>query len=171
MKRWLPHIGIAIGVAIAIYALFFSSSDEDLIRAKLEQLEDAVAVTSGGTNLVLRAAHIKKEFSEIFVKEVTFQIPELSQAKGGRRELVGLAANAPRLYATVSVDLDGLAIEIDDAGVSAVAFGDATVSGTRHGVGPQQDTRTISLRFDKIDGDWLMVSLSVSPPREAPVLE
>jgi hypothetical protein len=166
MKRWLPHIGIAVGLLIAVYALFFSESDEDRIRGRLEQLEDAVAVTAGDTNLVLRAARVNAEFAEIFVKDVGFEIPELSSAAGGRAELVGLAANAPQLYATASVDLGGLAIEIDDQGMTAVAFGEATVRGTRHSGDPEGDSRTVSLRFDQIDGEWQVVSLSVSPPRQ-----
>ena len=64
VKRWLPHIGIVAGLCLAIYALFFSSSDEDEIRALLEHLEDAVAVRKGNTNIVVRAAHVRKEFSE-----------------------------------------------------------------------------------------------------------
>ena len=171
MKRWLPHIGIAVGLLIAVYALFFSSSDEDLIRARLDQIEDAVKVSGDGTNLVLRAARVKKEFSEIFVKEVSFEIPELSSSGGARQELVALAASAPRLYSTATVDLGGLAVEIDDAGMSAVAFGEATIRGTQLSGEPQRDSRTVSLRFDKIDGDWRVVSLSVSPRRDGVPVE
>jgi len=162
MKRWLPHIGIAIGVAIAIYAFFYSSTDEDLIREKLEQLQEAVAVRSGDTNMVVRAARIRKEFSEVFVKQVSFQIPELTQAGGGRNELAGLAAQAPRIYATATVDLAGLAVDVDDVGMTAGAHGEATMTATRHSGELQRDTRTVLLRFDKIEGDWRIVSVSVS---------
>ena len=167
MKRWLPHIGIALGVAIAIYALFFGSSDEDLIRAQLERLEDAVAVSDGGGNLVVRAAHVKKEFAEIFVKEVTFEVPELTTEESGRRALVALGASAPRLFRTATVDLDDLSIDVDEPGLTALAQGSATLTATRHSGEPDRDQRTVSLRFDKIDGEWRCVSLSVSQ-RNAP---
>ncbi|MBW2455341.1 MAG: hypothetical protein JRI68_12555 [Deltaproteobacteria bacterium] len=163
MRRWLPHIGIVAGLCLAIYALFFGSSDEDEIRELLERLEEAVAVREGNTNILVRAAHVKKEFSEIFIKEVTFQIPELSRSPKGRQELAGLAANAPRLWATATVDLGGLSVEVDDAGVSGVAYGKATLTATRLGGQLERDDRTVSLRLDKVDGDWLIVHVSVSP--------
>ena len=162
MKRWLPHIGIALGVLLAVYALFFSSSDEDLIREQLERLERAVEVTEGGQNIVIRAAHVKKEFAEIFVKEVTFEVPDLTTEESGRRALVGLAASAPRLFATASVDLDALSIDVDEQGLTAVAQGQATLTGTRLSGELTRDLRTVSLRFDKIDDAWLCVSLTVS---------
>lgn len=163
MKRWLPHAGIVLGVMIAIYALFFSSSDEDLIREQLERLEDAVAV-SDGANIVVRTAHVRKELSEIFIKDVSFEIPDLTTDEEGRRGLVALAASAPRLFRTATVDLDGLSIDVDDQGLSGVAQGMARLTGTRQTGELERDERMVSLRFDKIEGDWLVVSVSVGGP-------
>jgi hypothetical protein len=162
MRRWLPHIGIVAGVCLALYALFFSLSDEDEIRDLLEQLEDAIAVRDGNTNIVVRAAHVRNQFSEIFIKDVSFRIPELTQAPSGRKELVGLAANAPRIYRTVSVNLSGLSVKVDDAAISAVAFGQATLTASRHSGQLERDDRTVSLRLDKIEGEWRIVGVSVS---------
>ncbi len=167
MKRWLPHIGIVLGISIAVYALFFSDSEEDLIRARLEQLEVATKVKSSGGNLVIRAARVRKAFSEIFIKDVSFQIPELSSIGSGRNKLVALAANAPRRYQSAAIDLDGLEIKIDEPQTSAIAFGEATLSATRRGGQLERDTRTVSLRLDKIDGEWRIVSVSVSA-KDAP---
>jgi hypothetical protein len=162
MKRWLPHIGIVLGIAIAVYALFFSSSDEDIIRDKLAQLEQAVRVSGGDTNVVIRAAKVRKEFSEIFETQVTIEIPELTSVTSGRTELVQLAASTPQLYRTASVDLGGLSVDVDQAGTSAVAYGEAVLTGTAQSGELRRDERTVSLRFDKIEGDWLIVQLSVS---------
>ncbi len=163
MKRYLPHLGIALGVAIAVYALFFSESDEDRIRDVLDRLTDAIAVTPEDQNMVLRAAHIKGEFADIFTKEVSFAIPELNQAAGGKRvELVGLAAKAPQLWSDARVDLSGLSIRVDEAGLSAVAVGDAQLDAIRRGGQIERDTRKVSISLDKIDGDWRIVSLTVS---------
>jgi hypothetical protein len=162
MKRWLPHIGIVLGVCIAVYALFFSDSEEDLIRGRLDLLEESIQVTPQDSNVVFRLARIKKQFAEIFNKQVSFEIPELTSLSQSRRELVNLAANAPRLYTTASVDLGGLTIDIDTSKTSAVAYGEATLTATRAGGGLERDTRTVSLRFDKIEGEWRVVSLSVS---------
>jgi len=172
-KRWLPHLGVVVGVCIAVYALFFSSGDEDLIRGKLDSLEEAIAVTPNETNIVVRAARIKGAFAEILAKEVSYEIPELAGANrsSGRRALASLAANAPRLWNTASVDLGPLAIEVDDEGMSAVAFGEVTLTATRQSGQLERDNRTVSMRFDKIDGEWLIVSLSVSAKEGSPPVE
>lgn len=163
LKRFLPHLGVVLGVAIAVYALFFSSSEEDLIRGKLDQLEEAIKVTPAETNLVVRAARVNGAFKEIFDPQVSYDVPELTNAtEGGRSALAKLAASAPQLWREASVDLDPLAIEVDEAGMSAVASGDATLTATRQSGELDRDTRTVSIRFDKIDGEWLVVSLSVS---------
>ena len=161
MKRYLPHLGVVIGIAIAVYALFFSDSEEDRIRAKLDQLEDAARVSDANTNIVVRTARVKKEFAEVFDKDVRFEIPELTSDESGRDVLVGLAAQAPRMYQTVSVDLGGLDITVDEAGLTAIAQGPATLTGTRGGQ-LERDDRTVSLSFDKIEGDWKVVMVSVS---------
>ena len=162
MKRWLPHVGIALGICIALYALFFSDSDEDVIRGRLELLEESIEVTPQDSNVVFRVARIKKQFEEIFVKQVSFEIPELTNLSQSRQELVNLAANAPRMYTTASVDLMSLTIDIDSSKTSAVAYGEATLTATRHGAGLERDTRTVSFRFDKVEGEWRVVSVSVS---------
>jgi hypothetical protein len=163
MRRWLPWAGLAAGLGIATYGFFFAGSEEDKVRAVLDQLEDAVAVKEDEKNLLLRAAHVKGEFSEIFDKDVHFEVPELTETVSGRASLVELAAAAPQMWRTATVDLDGLAIEIDEAKTSAVASGDATLTATRQSGDLERDRRTVSLRLDKIEGDWRIVSLSVSP--------
>jgi phosphoribosylformylglycinamidine synthase len=164
MRRWLPHIGVVLGLTIAIYALFFAESDEDKIRARLDQLEDAIRVTADDTNVLVRTAHVKKEFSEIFVKEVSIEISELTDVRAGRDELVALAGNAPQIYRTASVDLDGLTINIDESKTSALAYGDVTLLATLQSGEVKRDTRTVSMRIDKIDGEWVIVALGVSFP-------
>jgi hypothetical protein len=162
MKKYLPHLGIVIGVAIAVYALFLSESDEDRIRALLEKLEDAVAVSPDDTNVVVRAARVKNLFGEIFDKEVGYQIPELDAVSRGRAELGAVASKAPELWRSASVDLDALVITVDNTGMSAVAVGPASLNATRQNGQLENDTRTVSMTFDKIEGEWRVVRLSVS---------
>ena len=168
MRRWLPHIGVAFGLSLAGYALFFGSTDEDKIRALLDDLEVAVQVNESETNLIIRGSRIKKAFSTIFTKDITFQIPDLNSGGGKRKELVMLAAQAPRLYRTAVVDLDGLNIKIDQSASSATAFGDANLIGVRQGGQSERDQRTVSLRLDKIDGDWRIIRMDVSGRGGAP---
>lgn len=162
MRRYLPLLGIALGLAIAIYALFFSESDEDEIRALLERLEVAARVSSDDTNLVVRAARIKGEFAEIFTKEVTFDIPELSSMNAGRAELTGLAAKAPQLWQTATIDLDDLNIAVNDEALGAVAVGNAVLDATRLNGQLERDDRKVSISLEKIEGKWQIVAVTVS---------
>lgn len=167
MKRYLPHFGIVLGVAIAVYALFFSETDEEKIQALLERFEDAVAVTPDDTNLVLRAARVKKELSEIFTQEVSFDIPELSSVSSGRDEFIGLAAKAPQIWRAGEIDLSALSITVDEAGVAAVAVGDARLNATRQDGQIQRDARKVSISLEKIEGAWKIVALTVSAKDDA----
>ena len=163
MRRWLPHIGIVLGIAIAVYALFFAETAEDRIRAQLDALETAIGVPEQ-ENPVLRAARVKKAFDGLMVEEIHFEIPELVDQETGRGELVRLATIAPRLYQSARVDLDGLRIDVDKSESSAMAHGDAVLTGVRRTGEPQRDTRKVALRFDKVNDEWLIASISVSLP-------
>jgi hypothetical protein len=162
MKRYVPYVAVAVGLLVVVYALFFGSSDEDEIRERLALLEETVEVRATQENIVLRAARIKDAFSEVFVKEVSIEIPELTNVRTGRAELVGLATQAPNWYRTANADLGGLRVDVDDAGLSALVSGPVTLQGTRLTGEPLRDERTVSIRCDKIDGEWRIVSLSVS---------
>lgn len=162
MKRWLPHIGIVAGILIAVYAIFFTTSDEDRIRELLDRLETAVAVKEGTTNPVVRHAALKKAFRTIFTKKVSFEIPELTHVESGSDALAKVATQAPTLYQEASIDLAALKIEVDSEGLSAVAFGDALLTGVRRGGQLERDVRDVSIRLDKIDDEWRIVSVSVS---------
>jgi phosphoribosylformylglycinamidine synthase len=165
LRRFLPHAGIVAGLALAGWALFGRTSEEDRIRAKLDELAEAVAVRGVEPNLVLRGARIRRAFGELFVQNVAIRVPELTSVDSGRAELVGLATQAVQLYEHASVDLSGLRIEIDAPKASAMAHGEASLSAVRHGGTREMDTRTVALRFDKLEGDWRIVSVSVSDKR------
>lgn len=165
MRRWLPHIGILIGLGLVVYALFFAEDDADRIRERLEQLEAAVEVKPQ-ENVVIRAARVRKELVEIFVKDVHFEIPELLENQSGRKELIGVASSAPQQFRAARIDTDGLRIDIDDAGESAVCTGNVTLAGVRQSGEPARDERTVSIRLDEIEGEWRIVSFTVSMPQD-----
>ena len=166
MKKWLPHAGIVVGVCVALYALFFHRGEEERIRQQLAALEDAVEVAPGGGNLVLRAARVRKSFNKIFVKDVVVEIPNVSAPTSGRHALAKLASGAPRLFEWGKLDLSDLTIALDASKTQATAFGPAQVTAQHRNGKRYDEQRTASLRFDKIDGAWLVVSLTVSPPDE-----
>ncbi len=163
MKRWLPHIGVVAGLAIALYALFFGSSDEERIRELLGRLENSVQVHEGEFNIIIRGSRVRKAFSTIFIPDVQFRIPDLQSTGTRRKGLAALATQAPRLYRTAIVDLSELEIKLDDQAASATAFGDASLIGVRQGGLAERDQRTVSLRLDKINGDWRIIAVDVSP--------
>jgi len=165
--RWLPLLLVVAGLGIFAVATLWGSTDEELIRARLTALADAIEVKASETNAVIRAARIKDAFSDILIKEVTVEIPELTEVRSGRMELVRVAAQAMTLWRTAQVDVSGLRLDIDKAGLSAVASGSVPLRATRHSGEAELDTRTVSIRFDKIDGRWLIVSVAVSAKHQA----
>ncbi len=165
MKRWLPYLGIAFGVALVVYAVFFGKNEEERIRQRLHQLEDSVAV-DGAENPVLRAARLRKELGELVTHDVRIAIPELDGVDSGRNQLVELAAAAPQQFKSARIDLEALRIRLDDPKEHAVAVGDAKLAGTRQDGEREQSFRTVSLRLDKLNGEWRIVDVSVSPPKD-----
>jgi hypothetical protein len=165
-RRWVPLLAIVLGLGAFGYATFFGATDEELLRARLDALAGAIEVKPSEQNIVLRAARIKEAFSTIFVKDVAIAIPELTELRSGRKELVQVAAQAMTFYRTAWVDVGGLGLDVDKAGLSAVASGKVKLHATSHGGEAQLDERTVSLRFDKIEGKWLIVSVAVSTKGE-----
>jgi phosphoribosylformylglycinamidine synthase len=167
LRPWLPVVAVIAGLAIFLYAVFFAESEEEKVRGRLGELADAVAVREGETNPLLRGARLKDAFEELLAKEVVVRIPELAGAVAGRRDLVGIATQAASLWRTASFDLGGLRLELDEPKTSAHATGEIMLVGTRHSGEPERDERSVSIRLDKIEGRWLVVSIAVSAPSEA----
>ncbi|MEM6788937.1 MAG: nuclear transport factor 2 family protein [Myxococcota bacterium] len=164
VRRFLPHVGVVIGLMLAVYALFFSRDAEDEVRDHLERLEAAVDVAPG-TQVVLRAARVKQEFRELFTADVTFDVPELDGADAeGRKGLIALAAAAPRRFERARLELDGLDIELSGDERSAIAVGEAIIVGAGYGEPVRRDRRTVSLQLERGDDGWRIVSLSASAP-------
>jgi hypothetical protein len=164
-RRWLPLAGVAVGATLVAYALFFGKTEEERIRQRLHQLEDAVAV-DGAENPMLRAARLRKDFADLIAQNVTVAIPELGASEGGRAHLVEVAAGAAGQWRTARVDLGGLAIRIDETKDHAVCVGDAKLTATSGAGEPERDVRTVSLRLDKLEGQWRVVDISVSASKD-----
>lgn len=165
MKRWLPIGLVAAGVALAVYATFFWSSDEDRIRARLDQLAAAVRV-GGGENPVFRQARLRGDFAEIFTKDARARVAEVAEGLQGRDALVGAATQLAGPYQTADVSLGGVGVRIDRAGVTAEVDATATLTGVMHGQPPRRDERKVTFQLEKIDGDWMIVSATVAARAE-----
>ncbi len=169
MKRWLPQLGLVVGLLIAGYAFFFSTSEEARVRELLDRLEAAVAVSEEDTNALMFLSFVRKEFAEIFAPDVSYGIAELSMGSPGRAGLAELAAAGPRVFSTAKLDLDGLELTLDESKEHALGVGTAVLDGTRRGGTPERIAREASISLDLVDGDWRIVSVSVAAPEESAV--
>jgi len=166
MKRALVIAACVLVACVAGWFLFFKTTDEREIQKKLDRLALAVKV-DGAENPIVRGARINSEFSEIFVKEVLIEIPELTEIKSGRQPLTGVATQAGSYYTSVKLSFDRVEIVLDDAKRSARVGATASMVASRGG-GDERDTREVTFRFDKIDGDWKIASIVVSPKPPQP---
>jgi hypothetical protein len=161
MKRALVIAACVLAACVGAYFLFFRTSDEREIGKKLDRLAQAVRV-EGAENPVMRGTRINSEFAEIFVKEVIVEIPELTDIKSGRHELTVVATQAGSYYQSVRLSFERVQLQFDEAKRTARVGATATMIASR-GSGDERDTRELTLRFDKIDGDWKIASIVVSP--------
>jgi hypothetical protein len=159
---------VVLGVAIFVYAVFFGTTEEEEVREQLAKLAAAVEVKEGESNPVMRAARLREAFDGLLVKEVTIRIPELTGAVSGRRDVVTAATQAAALWRWATIDVSGLAVAIDEAETSAHVTGDVELKAVRHSGDPERDQRSVSIRLDQIDGDWLVVSIAVSGKQDEP---
>ncbi|KYG10651.1 hypothetical protein BE21_10760 [Sorangium cellulosum] len=165
MKRWLPLGLIALGAVLAAVALLLSPSDEDRIRDRLAQLADAVRIDDGERNPLVRHGRVRKEFAEIFTKEASARVVEISDRLSGRDELAAAATQAAVVYQTADVSFGDTEIQVDRAGMTAEVTATATVTGAQHGQPARRDELPVALRLEKVDGDWKIVSATVHPRR------
>ena len=161
MRRGLAIGGGALGLALIGYALFAGESDDELIQARLTQLEQAVQV-DGQENAVMRGARVNKHFKEIFEKDVVVRIPELTSLAKGRQGLSAVATKAGTYFQSAEVDFDDVEIQIDGSKVGALVIASAQLDAVQGGR-PRRDQRRVTLRFSKNDGEWQIASINVAP--------
>ena len=167
MRRWLPWLFAALAVAAGVYLVFFRTSTEARVRARLAEVSGAVRVEGVEQNFVLRAARIRQVFNDVFDRRATLQIPELAGRSPDRAMLVALASQAPATYAQASLDLSGLSIDLDRDETSAHAHGRVKLLVTDQQGVAQSDVRAASIRLDLVDGEWRIVSLVASAMGES----
>jgi hypothetical protein len=165
-KSWLATIVVVLGISIALYALLSGKSDEELIRERLDELAHQVAV-DGDENILFRGNRLKKSFATIFVPSVRVHIPELSGLGSGRDELALLAARAGTYFRHAEVEIGADQIDVIAGANSATVRGSATITGDR-GRGSERDERRVTFGMAKVDGEWLIDSITVASKSENP---
>jgi hypothetical protein len=156
-----------VAASVAIYLLFFRNAPDERIRAQLGRLTQAVEVDpSSSENPLARLGRIRGEFKEVFVEDVTIEIPELPSLTSGRIALADVVAQAPQAYSSAHVDLASVRITFDASKKSADVTAIATLSGARPGTEQTRDVRRVVFRLDLVDGDWRISRLQVAPSDE-----
>jgi hypothetical protein len=163
VKRWLAIGAVVLGLGALLYALFARPTHEERIRAKLERLALVVTLDREQQNPLLRAARLKKEFSELFTASVAVTIPELASPLTGRDELAALGARAGTEFQSVEVGFSKIEVELDTTETRAQVRSVATLTGTRGGE-LEHDRRRVRFGFVRQDGEWLIDLVSVAAP-------
>jgi len=161
MKHWLPIALACVSALLLGYAIFFWPNDEEKIRARLDELSEALRQTESETNVVVRGARIHGAFSDIFTKEVSVRAPELGPLGSSRKELAATAASTGARFRTADVSFDAVQIALDPGKQHADVTSTATLTALEHGGGMRRDTREVELDFEKVDGDWRIVAIVV----------
>ena len=166
MRRWLAIAGAILGLALIGYALFAEENDEERIRARLTQLEDAVGVDGEASNPIMRTAHVNGEFKEIFEKEVTYKLAELTSQSRGRRALSGLATKAGMYTQTFDLSFTGVDVQITGGGTGAEVSTVAVLRVTRRNGRLERDewawTERATISFPTPLSPWISTVTSVS---------
>lgn len=166
MKRWVAIGGIVVGMGLVGYALFARDTDQELIRARLDQLTMAVRLDKGEDALA-RGARVRRALDEVLTRNVVVRIADLPTPGQGRAGLFGLAMQAGQRYQTAHVELSHTSIRLDTHKTTASVQSDATLTATDSG-GLHQQHRHASFRFTRGSDGWRISSIEVSAPPDPP---
>jgi ketosteroid isomerase-like protein len=162
-RRMLAGLVAAVSLA-GLAWFFFGDSDERKIRARLDELANAVE-TKQDESIVFRALRLRKVFDEVFEPEASLRAPELQDATGVK-DLTALAAAAPRHFGDLDVNIGKVDLHIEPAANQARATAEVIVSGTMGGE-LRRDERAVTFMLRKRDGEWRIELIEVAEKREA----
>jgi hypothetical protein len=174
MPRTRVLLAVIALAMVAVGAYFvWRPSDESRIRAQLGRLASAVRVQDADAqaNPIARLAHVNGEVADLFEPEARVNLPEVSELPSGhasRRELAELVAGAPRYVRTFDVDFGGVTIKMDDARTTAFVGATAKVNVAERDGAVDRGERAVDVHFVKNDGVWVIRTLTVWSPEDAP---
>jgi hypothetical protein len=160
--RRIWAVAVVVGLLSAM-AFFFArrQSDDDQLQAQLARLAAAVHV-SEGSNPIVRVAHVRSEFSEIFDEPVHASVADIpATLPTTRRELADTAVGLTSYFRTLDASFSEIEIKID--GSKTIAQVAATARLTATGGSSVRATRPVNLLFYKKDGAWRITSVTVWP--------
>lgn len=161
MAKWLAVGGMALGVSLIGYAVFARETDEEKILGALGRIERTVRIDADtATNPLIRAGQLKRDYSEIFDKNVTYRIPDLSSGST-LESLVHLTVQSSMALTTLDVGFSKTDLQLANPPTSAVV---KTVAKVRafHGTSPYEESqRDVRFEFTRSGGDWRITSFNV----------
>jgi hypothetical protein len=160
MNRGWALLGIAAGLALALYAIFAPASDDEVIRRRLAELEQVTSWDSSDQNPMQRALRIREVVLELFTPESLVHVADLPMPSPDRHALSLLAVDASRKYKAVTVDIDNVRVELSADENSAQVGSDVTLSAEHYGQHHQQK-REVTMQWVKRKGEWLIARLDV----------
>jgi hypothetical protein len=161
-KRWGVIAGCLVVAGVAVWLTLFRASEEDRVRATLNELAKIVAVKEGDT-LLSRLARLRSRLPEVVDDDVRVNVAELRIDVTGRRQLEEDAAKAGLVFQSADCAFTNLTIRVDPGGVLATVDGLALVTANRGGE-RKVDERDVHFLLRK-DGDWKISTIDVAPPR------
>lgn len=160
MRRRAAVAVLSVGLGLVGYALFSSPSDEERIHAVLDALAEAISFDEP-ENPLQRTARLDRAFADLFGEDVVVRIPEAGVDTTGRGSLGQIGARTRVGYQSLRLSVAHVSVEAGANSANVALL--AKLSGTR-GSEVKSDERRAELRFDKVDGDWRIVRVRVSPP-------
>lgn len=162
MKRWLALAGFVLGLSLVGYAVFARETDEEQITALLGRIEKAVRVDGDtATNPLFRAAQLRRDFSDVFDKNVRYRIPDLSTPSESAESLVALAARSSVSLTTLDVAFSHVEIRLVPPGSNATADTVAKIRAFRGSEPFEEGERRVRFTLRKMNADWRITSFSV----------
>jgi hypothetical protein len=151
---------LAVGLALIGWAIFLRESDEEAIRRRLDAISAAVFIDpSEGT--VARALKVKGGFDESIARDAAIAVPEIDE-RLDREALMGFAIQAPQRWSSGALGWEDVVVKVEQ-GQSAHVNAVARLGGSgRRGQGDEQ--RRVALDLRKVEGDWVVTSISVEDP-------
>jgi len=157
---------LVLGLALLGYAVLWAPTEEEKIRAVLDHLERTVHTGEDtGKNPLVRSGTLREAFREIFDKDVSYRIPELTTGKSGREHLVEIATQGTATLTTFDVDFTGVDVEHSGDSPLARVTTVARLNAFRGAERYERSDRKVTFDFLKADGDWRISSFRVFPPQ------
>jgi hypothetical protein len=158
-RRGVAALAVVGSLGILAW-VFLGDSDETKIRARLDELANAVE-TKPDENMAFRALRLKGVFEEGLEPGAALRAPELPDTNG-LKDLTTLAAGVPRFYGDLDVSIGETDTHIEPAANEARVTAGVTVTGTIGGE-LRRDKRVVRFTLRKRDGEWRVSFIEVEP--------